>query len=400
MRKKLITIASFVCLALILAVLPFMTACAKPAPAPEQPIKIGALAPLTGPHAMWGEMFMDALEFALDEAGYEVAGRPIEFIVEDEGGPDAAMALDKAKKLVEADRVGLVMGPFYGSSAMAVMPYTSSLPIINVKYSEPCSRPEEIGNKYAFWVPPSYSDNTYPVGLYAYDEMGFRTVTTIGTDFACGYDFMQGFTDAFTARGGEVIQQQWSPMMEADYTPYLSGLKMADAMVLSLASVPDKLAFIEQYDELGLLEKMPILISEVGTFPPAVREQLGDKIIGIIGVNKYLPTLDNPENKRFLPAYMAKYNEEPDDKSLNAYNGMRIVLAALEATGGDTDPDKLKQALLGLELDLPTGHFKFCSGRIGLQDLRVCEMQKVDGTLMWVSLKTYPATEPYIQTYP
>ena len=396
MKHKLVTLV----LAVVVIISLVFVGCAKPAPTAEQPIKIGALVPLTGPHAMWGEMFMNAFEFALDEAGHEVVGRPIEFIVEDEGGPDAAMALDKAKKLVGADKVDLIMGPFYGSSAMAVMPYTSSLPLINVKWSEPCARPEEIGNKYAFWIPPSYSDNTYPVGLYAYDEMGFRTATTIGTDFACGYDFMQGFTDAFTARGGKVIQQQWSPMMETDYTPYLSGLEMADAMVLSLASVPDKLVFIEQYNELGLFGKMPILISEVGTFPPAVRKQLGDMIIGIIGVNKYLPALDNPENKKFLPAYMAKYNEEPDDKVANAYNGMRVVLAALEATGGDTDPDTLKQALLKLKLEFPTGHFEFCPGRIGVHDLRICEMQKVNGNLTWVELKIYPATEPYIKTYP
>ena len=194
-KKSIFFVAMILCLAMILATMPLTPGYAKSKD--KNVIKIGALLPLTGPFAMWGKMFQNSMELVLDEAGWSVAGKKIEFIVEDEGGVDVSLCLEKAKKLVEADQVDIMMGPFFGSSAFTVLPYTSSIPIINVKWSEPDKGKEELGNKYAFWVPMSYYDNTYPLGIYAYAEKWIQSVVSIGSDYACAYDFVGGFMDAF-----------------------------------------------------------------------------------------------------------------------------------------------------------------------------------------------------------
>ena len=76
-----------------------------PAPAPElPPIKVGLLYPLTGPMAMTGELMVTASKFGFEEVGYEVAGRKIEIIVEDTAATPS-VAIDKAKKLIEFDKV-------------------------------------------------------------------------------------------------------------------------------------------------------------------------------------------------------------------------------------------------------------------------------------------------------
>jgi hypothetical protein len=79
---------------------------------------------------------------------------------------------------------------------------------------------------------------------------------------------------------------------------------------------------------------------------------------------------------------------------------MKVVLAALKATGGDTDPDILKKALLNVKLNLPPGPFRFSEGRVGMVPLRVCEVQRVGGKLQWVPIKEYPGRPPYVKTYP
>ena len=365
----------------------------------QNTIKIGALLPLTGPFAMWGKMFQNSMEMVLDEAGWKVAGKKIEFLVEDEGGMDVSLCLEKARKLVEADRIDIMMGPFYGSSAFTVLPYTSSIPMVNVKWSESGIKKDELGNKYAFWGALSYPDNTYPLGVYAYEERGIRTVVSIGSDYSVGYDFVQGFTDGFKAKGGKVLQQQWAPLTEADYSPYLSKLKKADAFVCGALGPPAKQALFAQYDELGLFKKMPIFISEIGTLPPPVMQGMGDKIIGIVGIQKFLKG-NNPQAEKFFNSYVEKYKGEPDEKACDAYNGMNVVLQALKNNGGDTDPDNLKKALLGVKMNLPTGPFQFSDGRVGMQPLRVVEVQKVAGKLQWVAIKEYPPAKPYIKTYP
>jgi len=372
----------------------------KAAVAEEKTIKIGALLPLTGPHAMWGSWYDHVFKFALDEAGWKVAGKKIKLIVEDEGGININVALDKAKKLVGADKVDLILGPFIGGAHFSVLPYTSSLPLVDIIYTHPSPVKEELINKYAFWMSPSYGDTTYPVGLYAYDVLGYRTVTTIATDHQVGRDFLGGFTSKFKSRGGKVIQQQWHPITETDFIPYLTNLKMADAMVTSSLGPPAQGRLYAQYDQLGLFKRMPILIAEAGSIPPSYMPSWGDKIVGIVGSHKYLPRLDNPENKKFFPAYTAKYKEIPDDKIVDGYITIRVLLAALEATGGNTDPDTLKAALLKTEMDTPSGHFRFCPGRVAVQDIYVTEVKKIGGEIKWEVIKTYPAVEPTCKTYP
>ena len=79
---------------------PAPTPTPSPAPTPAEPIKIGALLSLTGPEANLGPANMEGIKMAFDEAGWQVAGRPIEFIPEDEAF-DPAKALEKAKKLLQ-----------------------------------------------------------------------------------------------------------------------------------------------------------------------------------------------------------------------------------------------------------------------------------------------------------
>src|SRR5437764_9568737 len=73
------------------------------------PIKIGMLAPLTGAFAQVGKDMVNGTELYLDEIGRQIAGRKVELIVEDDEGLPAT-ALNKARKLVDSDRVHVLTG--------------------------------------------------------------------------------------------------------------------------------------------------------------------------------------------------------------------------------------------------------------------------------------------------
>lgn len=408
--KRLISLFSVTLVALLLCVIPFISACAQPSPPPSQPsapattaptspLKIGVLTPLTGPYSMWGPAFKNSIELAFSMENNVIAGRQVQLIFEDEGGEDVSVALQKAKKLAESDKVEIIMGPFFATSAFSCMPYTSSIPMVELKWSEPSSDKQELGNPYAFWASPMYQSTTHPLGAYAYDK-GLRTVTSIGSDYACGYDFLQGFSDSFTAKGGQVVQKQWAPIGETDYSPYLSNLKMADALICTVLPPPGKMALYKQYNDLGLFKKMPIYNSEPGSLTPDLMKEMGDPIVGIIGMEKYVTTIDNPENKIFLPAYQAKYNSTPDTKACDAYVGAKVLIAALKSTKGVAKADVLKPALLKVEIQVPTGPFKFSPGRIGMTVLNVCQITKEGGNIDWKILQPAPPEAPYLTTYP
>src|SRR5882724_13539072 len=90
--------------------------------AAQGPIKIGFISPLTGAIAAAGKDMYSGCELYWQESGWQMAGRKVEVVLEDnEGNP--ATALVKLRKLVESDKVHLLMGVILSNVAYALVPF-------------------------------------------------------------------------------------------------------------------------------------------------------------------------------------------------------------------------------------------------------------------------------------
>src|ERR1700719_1974640 len=94
----------------------------------RSPIKVGFLAPLSGPYVQNGRDILNGFLLALDEIGYQAGGRRVELIIEDDEAI-AAVGLTKARKLIERDRVHLMTGALLSSTGYALAPYIDSVRI-------------------------------------------------------------------------------------------------------------------------------------------------------------------------------------------------------------------------------------------------------------------------------
>ncbi|MBE9530882.1 MAG: ABC transporter substrate-binding protein, partial [Proteobacteria bacterium] len=90
-----------------------------------KPIKIGTILNLTGPIAFIGPLFKNGIVKALEEVNYTIGGRKIELIPED-AAADMNVCLEKSKKLVERDKVHIIIGPLMGDAHMAIAPYLAN----------------------------------------------------------------------------------------------------------------------------------------------------------------------------------------------------------------------------------------------------------------------------------
>src|SRR3972149_7042824 len=90
------------------------------------PIKIGHIRPLTGVAAMVSAKMVKSFDYAFQQIGYQVAGRPIQIIVGDSQA-DSAKAIDVARKMVENDRVAMIVGPLMAGEQMAVAGYINQV---------------------------------------------------------------------------------------------------------------------------------------------------------------------------------------------------------------------------------------------------------------------------------
>ncbi len=393
-----------------------MSGCAKPAPAPAPPapapvpppapappeelppIKIGHIRPLTGHMAITGERMIRSGDFAFEEAGYEVAGRKVEVIVADSGA-DPAMAIDAAKKLIEHDKVSMIIGPTVGGTQMAVSAYMNEVgkPLI---FTNPA--PVGVifeGHQWTFMCGGTEFQNSSPIGVYAYDELGYRTVTVITGDWAPGHGFMSGFTNGFTVGGGEVIQEQYPPFDCADFGSYLAALKDADSVVAWFDGTT-AIRFLSQFHEFGIRKRMPLLACFHGSFfAPFILYQLPPEaakaIVGEYCPTPYTPLLETDVNKRFVEAWKAKTGEVPEDTDTGPYEGVMVALAALEATGGDTNPEKLRDAILGLKLEGPQGPIHFDpETKCALKTFYIGEVSKDGELYVWVPVHAYKDVPP------
>jgi branched-chain amino acid transport system substrate-binding protein len=398
-------------LVLVLVVSLIIAGCAVPTPAPstkttptpataptipKTPIKIGLLYPLTGTIAQIGQNMVNSSKFALEEANYEVAGRKIEIIIEDTGST-VQMSLDKARKLVENDKVDIVMGPLDTASVEAVTPYLSKMGVPQLVVS-----PNDLKmgqNEWHFMVGGSQRQMVYPMGIYAYDKLNFKTVTVITEDSVTGRSFLGAFLEAFKSRGGTSVQEQYVPMGNPDFGPYFANLKDADACAAWFQG-GDAVKFLIQYNEFGIRKRMPLQPAYFGAFvqpfllnaipPPAANAMIGEHML-----TTYTYLTDTPLAKKFDAAWFAKFNGHPDDVNASPYVLTLVILEALKATNGDTTPAIFKKAALALNFDTCKGRFSFdTKTQCAILDTFICKIGRVDGKMAAIPEFEYKQVPP------
>jgi len=362
-------------------------------------IKIGHIRPISGVMAMTSERMTKAFDWAFEQVDYRVAGYDIEIVIGDSKG-DPATAVDVAREMVESDGVAMLVGPTQGGEQMAVAGYASQvgIPVLFTNPAPfPCATPEFPWVVSAYGTEPQISS---AMGVYCYDELGYKTVDILSSDFAPGRGFSAAFKAGFEGKGGTVNQEIYAPYPTSDFSSYLTTLKDADA-VAAWTDGEQAIKLLTQYDELSVGERMPIVGIFHGSFLApfilsALDPAVAEAYVGTIVPTPYSPLLDTPENETFVADFRAKFGSYPEDTDSGPYNGASIIINALEATGGDTTPETLLDALVAVDFPGPEGQIKFDPAtRSAIKSVYIAEVIKEGDEFIWNPIYTYedvPAT--------
>ena len=387
----------FVVVVLIITAIPFFVCEAQ---AQKEPIKIGICLDQTGFIAFAGIEGIKGIQLGLEDLfpGGEFNGRPIKLIIED-AASDAGPSMDKMKKLVERDKVSLVIGPINGGGSQATFHYlnTVNIPRLDIQPADVPNDFDRTKPYNQFSVHGSSMSMAYTMGAYAYEKLGYKTAVVHTADFIAGYLFTGGFKKGFEDRGGKVLQEVFYPPGTNDQTPYFIKLQQADCMCAWWPGHDGLVAF-PQYKSLGI--KMPIVQPEDGGLtasPPALKE-LGANAVGCVTAGLYSYMLDTPKNKAFVEKYKKKFNEIPGPFSGAGYANMEVLLAALKATKGDTSSAALKKAIRGLKIDTLTGPVEFTQSNNNISTctrmiLRINEKYEPIVVSLPIVTETWPTKE-------
>jgi branched-chain amino acid transport system substrate-binding protein len=365
-------------------------AAAQVTPMSRPPIKIGVMLPLTGPLATIGGPAKAGMEVAFEEVGYQVAGREIKLLIEDtEAKPD--VGLTKARKLVEQERVDILLGPISSAVALALRDYLVSKGIpwsLMFATTPPLTR--QLGAPNLFRHSYSAEQPQYPSGEYVQKKLGYTKIAVVGLDYVAGRAEVRGFTDGYKAAGGKVVDEIYVPLGTPDPAPFVGKVRPAtvDALVLAGIWGGDAIRFVKILPEYGIKGRLPVLAT-VSAVSEGMLPALGKAAVGIKSYGVYAAGIDTPENRRFVQAFRKKTGTLASGDAYAGYIGARPIIEALStAKSGIEDREAYLRALRTVEFVGPAGPFKFDGHQNAVVNLYLFETREVEGELRNVVLDT------------
>lgn len=289
-------------------------------------LKIGIPLPFTGVVAESAEEMRQTFLMYIEEQGDTLGGLPVEVIFEDTE-TDAELVVTKTRKLIDDDQVHLLSGPMLAFEGLAMLDSVNEagIPLVGQTgvAADDYTRLETPTLTAA--AKATASQETMPFGSYAYEELGYRRVATLGQDYSWGYQTVGGFQYAFEAAGGDVVQKLWAPIGTTDFAPFVNDIdRDVDAVYVTLigADIP---RFVEAYSDFGLKEDIPILSSEDLVAQDAIRFYSGDSAVGIVGVTPFTTSIDRPEMQTFVEAYEERTGNVPTFWGESAYVAAMVI---------------------------------------------------------------------------
>jgi branched-chain amino acid transport system substrate-binding protein len=337
------------------------------------PIRIGNINSYTGGLAYAGENNLNAMNLYFDSINWTVAGRKLELIKEDDQF-NPQVGLQKAKKLVESDKVDLVMGIQASNVALAVLNYMKQQKAFYVVSGAGTDAITWDRYPYLFRTSISTYQLSTPMAAYVYDNLGKEIVTT-ASDYAGGRDVVAQFKGPYVAKGGKVLKEIWPPLGTTDFSPYLTDINSINPPVTyDFMPGADAVRFIQQYSEFGLKERMPLTGFTI--IDSQTVSALGKSAVGIISALTYTDTIDNPESREFAANFRARYKYAPDLFADYGYVAAKALAEALKGADGDaSNKDKLADAMSKVKFNAPRGPFRMDPATHNpIQDIYICQV--------------------------
>ncbi|MEM1994604.1 MAG: ABC transporter substrate-binding protein [Nitrososphaerales archaeon] len=326
---------------------------------PAIPIKIGFSAPLTGAGAFYGQQALWGAQMAVDEINARggVLNRQLTLIAEDHRGVPAE-AVSTVEKLINVDQVSVIIGTFFSSPTLAVMPIVAKagVPLFSPVSSSPLiyNQTGVQGNKWVFKTNPSDTLMVRALAKFMFDVKGYKSVSLVAEDT----DFGRGIVNTLEAEAGKygvkVLSKDFVEQGAKDFTAVLTkirGLK-PDVIGLGITGTAQIELIVKQSKELGV--KIP-LSGRYDIFAPELKPYIeAGEAEGFNTVTPYSPLFEGGRNPEFVKSFKARTGQDPHWNAFLAYECVYVVAKAIQKAGS-SDRAAIRNAAEGLEYDSVTG---------------------------------------------
>ncbi|MGO8678778.1 MAG: urea ABC transporter substrate-binding protein [Limisphaerales bacterium] len=342
----------------------------------DDTVTVGQLHSATGTMAIseTGSIEAEALAIEQINASGGVLGRKIKIILED-GASDWPTFAEKAKKLLVDDKVAAVFGCWTSASRKAVLPVFE----------------KENGMLYypTFYEGLEQSKNVIYTGQEATQQIlagldWMAKEKKAKTFYLIGSDYIWPRTSNKIARKhienvlhGTVVGEEYYALGQTQFGSLINKIKLKKPDVIYAIIVGgSNVSFYKQLKAAGITSNKWNLLT-ISVTEDEVLGIGGENLAGFYSAVKYFQSLDNPNNKEFVPAFKAKYgaNAVIGDVTQAAYLGPWLWKMAVEKAGS-FDIDKVAAVSPGIEFTkAPEGYVKVHENHHLWSKLRIGQWQ-------------------------
>ncbi len=305
-------------------------------------IKVGVIADQTGPLSFVGLANANVARMVIgdinDKGG--LLGRHLELYLED-SATDDAVAAASATKLVEDDRVDVILGGIYSSTRQAI----KGPAVVEGKtlYIYPEQYEGQESDPLIFCTGPVPAQQVDPFIPWLMQETGAKTFYLPSADYIWPHVMNARVHEVVTANGGEIVGEEYFPLDHADYHETVERISSSGADVVFNTIVPPGVTpFFEQLYDSGFTKRGGHLVctyfdENFLNMVPAAHVE------GLYGCLDYYQAVDDPFSRELLAQYDALY---PGDAKFTGgsacsglYRGLRLWAAAVAEAGSLAQED-------------------------------------------------------------
>jgi len=349
----------------------------------QDTVKIGLIMAYSGQFADTAAQMDNAIKLYIKQHGDKVAGKKIEIIRKDTGGPNPDVAKRLAQELIVRDKVDILAGftltpeafgaadvSAEGKKFMVVMNAATSAITLKSPYVARTSLTiPQLENTFGAWAAKS----------------GVKKAYTMVSDYGPGIDAETWFQKGFKGAGGDIVGSVRMPVANPDFSAFVQRAKdlNPEAIFVFIPGGAQPPAFMKALAERGMNSKTVKVMGQGEiTMDDTALKNMGDAGLGIITVFHYGWEHKSKMNEDFVKAYNAEFKRNPDVFSIGGWDGMHLIYEALKKTGGKADGDSLIAAAKGMKWESPRGPISIDPDtRDIVQTVYIRKVDKVGGAI-------------------
>ncbi|CAN7418270.1 ABC transporter substrate-binding protein [Neorhizobium sp. LjRoot104] len=326
-------------------------------------IKLGIVAPMSGPNARYGGFSLRGAELAVkdinDVGG--VNGMKIQLFNADSQGTPVE-GVSATRRLIDQEGVDFIIGDVSSSVTLAMQPVAEDAEVLllNAASSNPkITYQAGVGGfKWTYRNYPTDENRALVVAKYAAEQRGFTKFAVLSVDSDYGRSAIT-FTKKYLPEfKGQILSEDYYKEGEVDFRSVLAKIRDNGAQAIIYYGLADTTPILaRQMVELGIAGKVTLIGNGEFNTEKTIKSA-PTALEGAVEAAAWLPQFDSPASKAFVEKFTTTYKEAPNNHAYVHWDTVNLLAAAIKQAGS-ADKTKVRDALSKIKYKSPVGDVTF-----------------------------------------